>query len=88
MDVPKGVAMKPPRELLISLWRLLIFGIITTSHYFQQRSLSSNFAKDKDLTPDYKFSRRANFSWENVDYFLKEISLGLRGECRISRGNH
>jgi hypothetical protein len=36
MDVPKGAAMKPPRALFISLWRLLIFGIIKTSHYFQQ----------------------------------------------------
>jgi hypothetical protein len=44
--------MKPPRVLSISLslWRLLIFGIIKASHYFQQWSLSSNFVKDKDLT--------------------------------------
>jgi hypothetical protein len=52
MDVPKGVAVMPPRALFISLWRLLTFGIIRTSHYFQQWSLSSNFVKDKDLTPD------------------------------------
>ena len=51
MDVPKGVVMKPPRVSFISIWRLLIFGIIKTSHSFQQWSLSSNFAKDKDLTP-------------------------------------
>jgi hypothetical protein len=51
MDLPKGAAMKPPRVSFISLWRLLIFGIIKTSAYFQQWSLSSNFAKDKDLTP-------------------------------------
>jgi len=51
MDVPKGIAMKPPRVLFIPLWRLLFFGILKTSHYFQQWSLSSNFGKDKDLTP-------------------------------------
>jgi hypothetical protein len=27
MDVPKGVAMKPPRALFISLWRLFNFWI-------------------------------------------------------------
>jgi hypothetical protein len=52
MDVPKGIAMKPPRALFIFLWRLLFFGILKTSHYFQQWSLSSNFAKDKDLTSE------------------------------------
>jgi hypothetical protein len=35
MDVPKGVPMKPPRVLFISLWRLLIFGIIKTGGVFQ-----------------------------------------------------
>jgi len=53
MDVPKGVPMKPPKVLFISLWRLLIFGIIKTTHYFQQRSLSSNFIKGEHLTPDH-----------------------------------
>jgi hypothetical protein len=51
MHVPKGVAMKPPRVLFISLWRLSIFGIIKTNHYFQQWSFGSNFVKDKDLIP-------------------------------------
>jgi hypothetical protein len=51
MDVPRGITMKPPRESFISLWRLLIFGIMKTSHYFQQWSSISNFAKDKDFTP-------------------------------------
>jgi hypothetical protein len=51
-DVPKGVAMKHPRALFIPLWRLSIFGITETSHYFQQWALSSDFAKDKDLTPE------------------------------------
>jgi len=53
MDVPKGIAMKPPRVSFISLWGLFIFGMIKTSHYFQQWSLGSNFAKDKDLNLDY-----------------------------------
>jgi len=53
MGVPKGAAMKPPRVLFISLWRLFIFGMIKTSHYFQQWFLSANFVKDKDLNPDY-----------------------------------
>jgi hypothetical protein len=53
MDVPKGVPIKPPRVLFISLWRLLIFGIIKTSHYFKQWSLGSNFVKDRFCCKTY-----------------------------------
>jgi hypothetical protein len=53
MGIPEGAVTKPPRVLFISLWRLLIFGIVKTSHYLQQWSLVSNFIKDKDLTPDH-----------------------------------
>ena len=62
MDVPKGVAMKPPRVLFISLWGLLIFGVIKTSHHLHQWSLSSNFVKDKDLPPDYSAKRETHDS--------------------------